>query len=113
DRVRSEPLAEMGGVGVFTREVQRAVLDGRADIAVHSLKDLPTQTAVGLALAGVPGRAARFDVLVLPDTADEAITPLDQLPSGPRIGTGSPGRPAQLLHQRSDLVMADIRGNVE
>ena len=57
DRVRTEPLAEMGGVGVFTREVQRAVLDGRADIAVHSLKDLPTETADGLKLAGVPGGA--------------------------------------------------------
>jgi hydroxymethylbilane synthase len=113
DRVRSEPLAEMGGVGVFTREVQRAVLDGRADIAVHSLKDLPTQTAAGLALAGVPGRAARFDVLVLSDSADEDITTLEQLPAGARIGTGSPRRQAQLLHRRPDLLMADIRGNVE
>lgn len=113
DRIRTEPLAEMGGVGVFTREVQRAVLDKRADVAVHSLKDLPTQTADGLALAGVPGRAARFDVLVLPDTADEEIVTLEQLPAGARIGTGSPRRQAQLLHHRSDLVLADIRGNVE
>jgi hydroxymethylbilane synthase len=113
DRVRSEPLAGMGGVGVFTREVQRAVLDGRADIAVHSLKDLPTQTSAGLTLAGVPGRAARFDVLVLPDTVDEAITTPDQLPAGARIGTGSPRRQAQLLHRRPDLVMAGIRGNIE
>jgi len=113
DRDRSEPLAEMGGVGVFTREVQRAVLDGRADLAVHSLKDLPTESAEGLTLAGVPSRATRFDVLVLPQHLESSIASVDDLPRGACIGTGSLRRQAQLLHQRSDLVLADIRGNVE
>lgn len=113
DRDRTEPLAQMGGVGVFTREVQHAVLDGRADIAVHSLKDLPTETANGLTLAGVPQRAARFDLLVLPTGCDPTISSVDDLPAGARVGTGSPRRQAQLRHRRDDLVMADIRGNVE
>jgi hydroxymethylbilane synthase len=106
-----QPLSQMGGVGVFTREVQRAVLDGRADLAVHSLKDLPTEPVAGLTLAGVPARGPRFDVLVLPQgTTCEG---LDELPDGARIGTGSLRRRAQLLHRRPDLVMAEVRGNVE
>ena len=111
DQDRTRPLAEMGGVGVFTREVQRAVLDGRADIAVHSLKDLPTDTVDGLALAGIPERAPRFDVLVLP--SGQHAESIDDLPASARIGTGSLRRRAQLLHHRSDLLMQDIRGNVE
>jgi hydroxymethylbilane synthase len=114
DRDQVDPLAGMGGVGVFTREVQYAVLDGRADLAVHSLKDLPTQTAQGLILAGVPERAPRYDVLVLPADADESgVSSLNDLPAGARIGTGSPRRQAQLLHRRGDLKMMPIRGNVE
>jgi hydroxymethylbilane synthase len=101
----------MGGVGVFTREVQRVVLDGRADIAVHSLKDLPTETAPGLALAGFPVRGPRHDVLVVAD--GEQINDPASLPSGARIGTGSLRRRAQLLNLRDDLEMCEIRGNVE
>ncbi len=106
-----QPLSQMGGVGVFTREVQRAVLDGRADLAVHSLKDLPTQPVAGLTLAGVPARGPRFDVLVLPrgTTCDR----LDGLREGARIGTGSLRRRAQLLNRRPDFVTAEVRGNVE
>ncbi|MCA9028484.1 MAG: hydroxymethylbilane synthase [Planctomycetaceae bacterium] len=113
DRDRSEPLSQMGGMGVFTREVQTAVLDGRADMAVHSLKDLPTETVEGLVLAGVPERGPRFDVLVLPKSQEGTIASLDDLPQGTRIGTGSLRRQAQLLHARPDLQMAEIRGNVE
>lgn len=112
DRDRVEPLHHFGGVGVFTREVQRAVLDGRADLAVHSLKDLPTEPVDGLALAAVPERAAVFDALILPAGAG-AAGGLDSLPSGARVGTGSLRRQSQLLHHRPDLRMLEIRGNVE
>lgn len=111
DQDRSQPLSEMGGVGVFTREVQRAVLDGRADLAVHSLKDLPTESATNLTLAGIPERAPRFDALLLP--TGSSIDRLGSLPDGARIGTGSLRRQAQLLHLRGDLELANIRGNVE
>jgi len=111
DEDRTRPLSEMGGIGLFTREVQRAVLDGRADVAVHSLKDLPTEALPGLALAGIPARAPRFDVLVLP--AGIAPDTPAALPAGARVGTGSLRRRAQLLHAWPDLVMCDVRGNVE
>ncbi|MCA9075432.1 MAG: hydroxymethylbilane synthase [Planctomycetaceae bacterium] len=113
DRDRSEPLSQMGGMGIFTREVQSAVLDGRADMAVHSLKDLPTESVEGLTLAGVPDRGPRFDVLVLPQLHAGTVTSLDDVAQGARIGTGSLRRQAQLLHTRPDLVMTEIRGNVE
>ncbi|MDA1166070.1 MAG: hydroxymethylbilane synthase [Planctomycetota bacterium] len=119
DRDRATALASMGGQGVFTKEVQNAVLSGRADLAVHSLKDLPTDTTDGLTLAGVPERAPVADALVLP--ADVSIglpgrlesMPFDVLTAGARIGTGSPRRQAQLLHARPDLQMFENRGNVE
>lgn len=118
DRDRNRSLAAMGGVGVFTREVQAAVLDGRADVAVHSLKDLPTETAAGLTLAAVPDRAPVHDTLILPASsgsseATDAESLIRRLRSGAKIGTGSPRRQAQLLHFRDDLQMLDIRGNVE
>jgi len=110
DRNRVDALQTMGGQGVFTREVQRAVLDKQADLAVHSLKDLPTIPTPGLTLAGVPARAPRFDALILPEnqTGDFA-----SLPPGARIGTGSPRRQSQLLRHRPDLQLMEIRGNVE
>ena len=118
DRDRNRSLAAMGGVGVFTREVQAAVLDGRADLAVHSLKDLPTETAAGLTLAAVPDRYPVHDALILPSNAEisegtDGEELVRRLPTGARIGTGSPRRQAQLLHFRDDLEMLDIRGNVE
>ncbi|HLQ44509.1 MAG TPA: hydroxymethylbilane synthase, partial [Planctomycetaceae bacterium] len=105
DRDKTEPLTLLGGsgTGVFTREVQDAVLDGRADIAVHSLKDLPTETVEELTLAAVPNRGAIFDVLVLPaNLAAPSVSqpPLAMLSKNARIGTGSPRRKAQLLHAR-------------
>jgi hydroxymethylbilane synthase len=116
DRDRSESLATFGGIGVFTREVQRAVLDGRADLAVHSLKDLPTDPVEGLTLAAVPARAPRFDALVLPGGVklpDDPAVALAALPDHARLGTGSPRRRSQLLRLRPDLRIEDVRGNVE
>lgn len=116
DRDRVQPLASFGGFGVFTREVQRAVLDGRADVAVHSLKDLPTESAPGLLLAAVPERASVSDALVLQDSASrsgDAVELLHTLTSQARVGTGSLRRKAQLLHLRPDLRIEPVRGNVE
>jgi hydroxymethylbilane synthase len=116
DQDQSDPLRSFGGVGVFTREVQKAVLDGRADIAVHSLKDLPTEPVEGLCLAAVPEREKSGDALVLPPAESAAATAaadLQSLPPGARVGTGSLRRQAQLRHARPDLQLLEIRGNVE
>ena len=110
DRDRFSALSQMGGQGVFTREVQAAVLDGRADLAVHSLKDLPTVLTPGLHLAGVPERAPRFDALILPHSKTGT---LEDLPPGAKVGTGSLRRQAQLLNARPDLRLEEVRGNVE
>lgn len=112
DTNQTDALRQFGGTGVFTREVQKAVLDGRADLAVHSLKDLPTQSTEGLALACVPERAPRCDALLLP-ASGAAITDLLELPQAAKVGTGSPRRQAQLLHHRPDLQLSEIRGNVD
>lgn len=111
DREQKEALYQMGGVGVFTREVQKAVLDRTADIAVHSLKDLPTQSAEGLMLAGVPARASVFDALILP-RGQWGEPGWNSLPEGARIGTSSLRRQAQIRHRRPDLELLDVRGNV-
>lgn len=112
DRDRTTSLGGFGGVGVFTREIQNALLDGRADLAVHSLKDLPTEPHGELALAAIPQRASMFDALVLPTTAQPAAG-FDALPDAARVGTGSLRRRAQLLFHRSDLQPCEVRGNVE
>jgi hydroxymethylbilane synthase len=96
------------GTGVFTKEIQRELLAGRIDLAVHSLKDLPTEAVPGLVLAAVPERAAVADVLV-----SDRFDSIDALPPGAVVGTGSLRRRAQLLHYRNDLEMRDIRGNVD
>lgn len=111
DEDRSTALKDFGGTGVFTTAVQDAVLGDQADLAVHSLKDLPTESTDGLVLAAVPRRASRLDALLLPDGAP--ATDLSILQTGARIGTGSPRRQAQLLHARPDLQMSENRGNVE
>jgi hydroxymethylbilane synthase len=108
DRDQSASLAHIGGQGVFTKEIQRALLAGRVDVAVHSLKDLPTDPVAGLVLAAVPPRGPTGDVLVAPRP-----TRFDDLPRGARVATGSLRRRAQLLHRRPDLRLEDIRGNVE
>lgn len=111
DRDRSEPLRQFGGLGVFTSEVQSALLDGRADLAVHSLKDLPTAEHEELTLAAVPQRESVYDALVFAENSERNT--LEDLPEGAKVGTGSPRRQAQLLHARPDLELAEIRGNVE
>lgn len=104
----SVPIAAGSGQGVFTKEIQRALLDLRVDLAVHSLKDLPTEAVDGLKLAAVPQRASNLDSLVSNEFACIA-----DLPRGARVGTGSARRVAQLLHQRPDLNPQNIRGNVD
>jgi hydroxymethylbilane synthase len=108
DQVRDRPLAEIGGGGAFTKEIQRAVLDGTADVAVHSLKDLPTFAVEGLVLAAVPPRGPTGDVLV-----SRQHQRFDELPPGATLATGSLRRRAQALHRRPDLHLVDVRGNVE
>ena len=100
-------LATLGGTGVFVTALRDALLDGRCDVAVHSLKDLPTGTAEGLVIGAVPAREDPRDALC----ARHSWT-LESLPEGARVGTGSPRRAAQLLAARPDLDVVDIRGNV-
>jgi hydroxymethylbilane synthase len=108
DADREKPLSELGGVGVFTREVQDAVLDGRADLAVHSLKDLPTASHPLLVLAAAPERGPTADALI----SRNRVTFM-QLPKNAKVATSSPRRKAQLLRRRPDLEIVEIRGNVE
>jgi hydroxymethylbilane synthase len=105
DRDQTSELHAIGGLGVFTKEVQQAVIDGHADVAVHSAKDLPTATPPGLVLATVPERADPRDALV--GCAFEQLVP------GARIGTGSVRRRAQLAAARPDLLFGPLRGNIE
>ena len=102
------PLTDLGGVGVFVTAVREAVLRGDADLAVHSLKDLPTAPAPGLRIAAYPAREDPRDVLVARDGATLAT-----LPDGACVGTGSPRRAAQLLSSRPDLDVVAVRGNVD
>ena len=104
DRRLDVPIAAMGGKGVFVKEVQQAVLDGRADLAVHSGKDLPALTPDELVIVAVPERADPRDVLV--------GSTLSGLPVGGRVATGSIRRRAQLAAARPDLVFSDLRGNI-
>jgi hydroxymethylbilane synthase len=112
DRDQTETLRALGSFGVFTREVQLAVLDGRADMAVHSLKDLPTDGPLELTLAATPIRGHLHDALILPAGHSHKMT-LDDLPTNARVGTGSPRRQAQLRYLRPDLQLLEVRGNVD
>jgi hydroxymethylbilane synthase len=115
DIVQHRPLAEIGGKGLFAKEIHEALLDGRIDFAVHSLKDLETSLPDGLVLACTLKREDARDVLILgPDLmADDPDDPYTALPQGALIGTSSVRRQAQLLHARPDLRTAMIRGNVQ
>lgn len=108
DTEQVAPVEQLGTRGVFTKELQRALLAGVIDVAVHSLKDLPTEPVAGLVLAAVPERESPLDVLVSRDG-----TRLTELPAKARVGTGSLRRQSQLLHVRPDLVVLPIRGNVD
>ena len=104
DERRDVPIHAMGGTGVFVKEVEQAVLDGRAHVAVHSAKDLPSETSPELVLAALPERADARDALV--------GRPLDEIPTGGRVGTGSVRRRAQLAARRPDLGFGELRGNI-
>lgn len=108
DRDRTTELARFGSIGIFTVEVDCAVLDGRADVGVHSLKDMTTTLQDGVELAGVLPRGLVEDCLV----ARQPDWDLDGLPRGARVGTGSQRRGAMLLRARPDLELVPLRGNV-
>ena len=108
DRDQRASLSDIGGQGVFVKELEAAILVGDIDVAVHSLKDVPSEIAPGLTLAAYPERADPRDTLVSRDGKT-----LAELPAGARIGTGSRRRAVQLLALRSDIEPVDIRGNVD
>jgi len=108
DRVQNHALHEIGGKGLFTKEIEDALLAGQIDLAVHSLKDLPTEFPPELTLGAVPAREDPADVLVGP-----GATSLDDLPHGAVVLTGSLRREAQVRHRRGDLQIEGVRGNVE
>jgi hydroxymethylbilane synthase len=108
DRDQSTALAAMGGFGVFTKAIQTALLEDRVDVAVHSLKDLPTIPEPGLELVAVPPRGPSGDALV-----SRRVLRFDDLPEGAIVGTSSLRRRAQALNRRPDLRLVDLRGNIE
>jgi hydroxymethylbilane synthase len=108
DQQPDRSLVQISGEGVFTKEIQRAALVGKADVAVHSLKDLPTMPVEGLTLAAVPKRGPVLDVFI-----SRRFKSFDELPPQARVATSSPRRRAQVLHRRSDIRLMNIRGNVE
>ena len=108
DRMQSLAFAEVGSKGMFTMEIEEALAAGRIDLAVHSLKDLPTELGAAFTIAAIPARA---------DARDAFVSPLHEsfaaLPHGARVGTSSLRRQAQLRAQRSDLQFVEFRGNVD
>jgi hydroxymethylbilane synthase len=108
DHLSHQPLSRLGGKGIFTRELEKALLAGEIDLAVHSMKDLPVDLPPGLMLAAITMRENPLDVLITRNGRD-----LETLPAGATVATGSLRRRAQLLRYRSDLVIRDIRGNVD
>lgn len=108
DRLIDTPIQDLGGKGVFTKEIEEALLRGEIDLAVHSMKDLPPRLPQGLIIAAMPKREDPRDVLVT-----RAKSSLAGLPLGATIGTGSLRRRAQLLHSRRDLSIVPLRGNVD
>jgi hydroxymethylbilane synthase len=108
DRFVDRTIQSLGGKGIFTKEIEDALLSGKIDLAVHSMKDLPTELPKGLAIAAVPQREDARDVLV-----SRKNIPLRNLPKGAQLATGSLRRKSQILNYRSDLTMIPIRGNVD
>lgn len=108
DRFSETPIQAIGGKGIFVKEIEEALLRKNIDLAVHSMKDLPTELAAGLAIGAVPEREDPRDVLV----SRNGLV-LKDLPRGAKIGTGSLRRRAQLLNYRADLALVPIRGNID
>lgn len=111
--VSTDPLSVIGGKGVFTKELEEALLAGRIDLAVHSLKDLPTIVPEGLLIAAICKREDPRDALVLRKAGKKSPASVLDLPQGATIGTSSPRRLSQLKHLRRDLVVNELRGNVD
>jgi hydroxymethylbilane synthase len=105
DKITDVPLAKVGTKGLFTKEIEEALIDGRADLAVHSLKDLPTELPAGLVLAAIPEREDHRDAVLGKKLAD--------LPAGAKVGTSSLRRAAQLRKLRPDLTIESVRGNLD
>ena len=108
DKILDTPLAQVGGKALFVKEIEEALLAGRVDLAVHSMKDVPTELPAGLTIGAIPTREDPADVLISRTGAR-----LFDLPRGARVGTSSLRRQAQLLHHRPDLVIVGLRGNLD
>jgi hydroxymethylbilane synthase len=108
DRIQDRRLMEIGGKGLFTKEIEEALLDGRIDCAIHSLKDMPAELPPGLILAATPEREDPRDAFI-----SNICERLEDLPKGARLGTASLRRQAQALHVRPDLEIVMLRGNVD
>ena len=108
DRIQDVPLAKVGGKGLFVKEIEEALMDGRIDLAVHSMKDMPAQLPHGLGIQAVPQRETPLDALITRENIH-----LEDLPAGARIGTSSLRRASQLLHRRPDLCIVPLRGNLD
>ncbi len=108
DKILDVPLAKVGGKGLFVKEIEEALLDGRAQLAVHSMKDVPTELPAGLTVGVIPEREACTDTLLSVE-----YDGLDELPRGAKVGTSSLRRQAQLLALRPDLDVANLRGNLD
>jgi hydroxymethylbilane synthase len=113
DVMKDAPLALIGGKGVFTKELEEALIDGRIDLAVHSLKDLPTTLPDGLAIAAITEREDPRDALVLREGFSINHPSIKTLPESAVVGTSSLRRLSQIKHLRPDLVIKDLRGNVD
>ena len=109
DRAPNTPIREGSATGVFVKEIEQALAAGEIDLAVHSMKDLPSELAASLEICSVPPREDPRDALV----SQETFPSLESMPPGSIIGTGSPRRQSQILAARADLSVADIRGNVD
>ncbi len=108
DRIQDRPLSEIGGKGLFVKEIEEALLEGRAHLAVHSIKDVPGSLPAGLALVCIPERESPFDALVSPKFGS-----LAGLPKGAKVGTSSLRRLVELHRARPDLTIVPLRGNVD
>lgn len=113
DMQKDAPLSVIGGRGIFTKELEEALLDERIDLAVHSLKDLPTTLPEGLTIAAVTEREDARDALVVRQEVSENWSSLELLPANAVVGTSSPRRLSQLKHLRPDVIIKDLRGNVD